>query len=470
MAQHDQVVDNGPGLAVRTDFNSALAALFSSNSGPIEPTVKVAGQLWFDTSAAGAPAGRLKVRNIDNTVWTDLLGAAGSFNVPLALTGLEASGVSKAYVGFVETDIGFGVRKAGNPAGSPIRFVWNDRADLTGTDRMQLSETGALLVGTLPANLPAGIRAGSIIGNNLVTAQAFGINTLIVEGPPAKWITQAAGFAALWTLDPANGNWGLSRTSASRAAGADFGASNSPIYGNGSDSHVRSHGAFIANNGMYAAGDASFGLAIYGNNRYFYYSPSWYEVWNGVNGDRSWVGGSTNYMWNRGSDASFFVAGAAFKPGGGAWADSSDSRIKNVTGDYEKGLAEIIALRPVRYTFKGNDTPNPANALPTTPQSQPQSAGGPVPMVTATEQDYEEAPYPNSPHYLQATSGQEFIGLIAQEAEQYLPSMVTQVEGWIDGVKIADMRNLDTGPLLFAIVNALKEVNTRLVALEGGTA
>jgi hypothetical protein len=64
MAQHDQVIDNGPGLAVRTDINAALAALFSSNSGTVEPTVKVAGQLWFNTST-----GRMQVRNSANTAW-----------------------------------------------------------------------------------------------------------------------------------------------------------------------------------------------------------------------------------------------------------------------------------------------------------------------------------------------------------------------------------------------------------------
>ncbi|MCA1404705.1 phage tail protein [Ensifer sp. IC3342] len=72
MAQHDQVIDNGPGLAVRTDINAALAALFSSNSGAVEPAVKVAGQLWFNTSS-----GQLQMRNAANTAWTSLTGSLG---------------------------------------------------------------------------------------------------------------------------------------------------------------------------------------------------------------------------------------------------------------------------------------------------------------------------------------------------------------------------------------------------------
>lgn len=69
MAQHDMVVDNGSGLAVRTDTNAALQALASTSMGPVEPTVKYAGQLWLDTSVA--PNGVLRVRNQANAAWVD---------------------------------------------------------------------------------------------------------------------------------------------------------------------------------------------------------------------------------------------------------------------------------------------------------------------------------------------------------------------------------------------------------------
>ncbi|WP_042778020.1 hypothetical protein [Sinorhizobium fredii] len=89
MAQHDQVIDNGPGLAVRTDFNAALAALFSSSSGAVEPAVKVAGQLWFNTST-----GKLTMRNAGNTAWQPLADEmSGTVNVstpPATFTGTTA--------------------------------------------------------------------------------------------------------------------------------------------------------------------------------------------------------------------------------------------------------------------------------------------------------------------------------------------------------------------------------------------
>lgn len=70
MSQHDMVVDDGPGLAVRTDMNAAIQALASCSSGPIEPTVKYPGQIWLDTSVA--PNGHLRQRDQGNTAWIDV--------------------------------------------------------------------------------------------------------------------------------------------------------------------------------------------------------------------------------------------------------------------------------------------------------------------------------------------------------------------------------------------------------------
>jgi hypothetical protein len=46
------------------------------------------------------------------------------------------------------------------------------------------------------------------------------------------------------------------------------------------------------------------------------------------------------------------VNGSAAKPGGGTWSSFSDSRLKNVAGDYEYGLEEIRKLHPVKYSYK----------------------------------------------------------------------------------------------------------------------
>lgn len=80
MAQHDQVIANGPGLDVRGDVNAALAALFSNSSGTTEPSVKLPYQLWADTTA-----NVLKIRNAANNAWLDVMPLAGWSTDVLAL-------------------------------------------------------------------------------------------------------------------------------------------------------------------------------------------------------------------------------------------------------------------------------------------------------------------------------------------------------------------------------------------------
>jgi hypothetical protein len=67
MAQHDYVIANGTGAAVRSDLNDAFAAIVSQNSGTTEPATTYAYQFWADTSA-----GVLKLRNAANNAWITL--------------------------------------------------------------------------------------------------------------------------------------------------------------------------------------------------------------------------------------------------------------------------------------------------------------------------------------------------------------------------------------------------------------
>jgi hypothetical protein len=126
------------------------------------------------------------------------------------------------------------------------------------------------------------------------------------------------------------------------------------------------------------------------------------------------------------------AVGDAYKAGGGPWADSSDERIKRVLGKYKHGLDQILALNPVRFVYKGNDT----TELPSGAQ----------------------APFTNSAHRAAATTGKEFIGLIAQEAEGPMPEMVSTQQAYLDGVRVDDLRMLDPSPLVFALINAVKEL------------
>jgi hypothetical protein len=141
------------------------------------------------------------------------------------------------------------------------------------------------------------------------------------------------------------------------------------------------------------------------------------------------------------SDGNMSITQQGYKPGGGSWADSSDARIKTITGAYTQGLDAIKRLDPVRYVFKGNDA------------------------VQWTLPDGKKTDRPStSPHA--DVLGREFIGLIAQAVEMPMPEMVTKADGWIDGVPVTDLRMLDPNALTYALINAVKELAAKVTALE----
>ena len=77
MAQHDYVIANGTGAAVRSDINNGLAAIVSNNSGATEPATMYAYQWWADTTT-----GLLKIRNAANNGWVTV-GTLASANLGL---------------------------------------------------------------------------------------------------------------------------------------------------------------------------------------------------------------------------------------------------------------------------------------------------------------------------------------------------------------------------------------------------
>jgi len=166
--------------------------------------------------------------------------------------------------------------------------------------------------------------------------------------------------------------------------------------------------------------------------------------------------GSGELQWNTHLS---LQAGSGWKPGGGQWDAVSDIRIKDVKGEYTRGLADLIKLRPVIYTYKGNDCKmRPSNLV-----EQPSEDG----MILLHEKEEPTAPYRNSQHYQAAVDQEEFVGLVAQEVEPVFPTMVRQRPGWINNVPVTDMKTLHTSELIYALVNAVKELSAKVAALEG---
>jgi hypothetical protein len=127
-----------------------------------------------------------------------------------------------------------------------------------------------------------------------------------------------------------------------------------------------------------------------------------------------------------GPDGFQVYEGSAWKPDGGPWlAPASDRRVKTDVAGYDRGLDAICRLQPVRYRFNG---------LGDTPRDDDRTR----------------------------------IGLIADDVIDAMPEMVGERLGKLspDDPDDVAIKTLDTGPLTYALVNAVKELAAKITALE----
>jgi len=107
-----------------------------------------------------------------------------------------------------------------------------------------------------------------------------------------------------------------------------------------------------------------------------------------------------------------FSVTTVYKTGGGSFTATSDERLKDIRGSYDKGLDAILALEPIRFNYKDR-------------------------------------------------TRDEFVGVSAQKVrETQLASMVrVQEDGYLA---------VDNSELIYALVNAIKELNQKVEDLESG--
>ena len=101
------------------------------------------------------------------------------------------------------------------------------------------------------------------------------------------------------------------------------------------------------------------------------------------------------------------VNGSAAKPGGGSWSVFSDIRLKDLNGNYERGLSEISQLNPVKYNYKENNE-------------------------------------------LGLPSQKEFVGFVAQDIQKVIPEAV---ETGSDGYLL-----INNDPIILTMINAIKDL------------
>ena len=152
MAQHDYVIANGTGAAVRSDLNNGLAAIVSQNSGATEPATMYAYQWWADTTT-----GLLKIRNSANNAWVTV-GTLASANLGLAaLASPTFTGTVTAPTFTASTAVNIPLGSAGSPTlfftGDSNTGLFSPGADAIalatdGTNRLHITSGGLVGIGT----------------------------------------------------------------------------------------------------------------------------------------------------------------------------------------------------------------------------------------------------------------------------------------------------------------------------------
>jgi len=117
MAEHDFIIDNGTGSAVRADINSVLQAIASNNSKSGALTTNYAFQWHVDTSD-----GLLKIRNAANNGYVTV-GTAASTNLGLMpqAGGTFTGKITHNYTSSLTIPSGTTAQRDGSPAVGMLR-------------------------------------------------------------------------------------------------------------------------------------------------------------------------------------------------------------------------------------------------------------------------------------------------------------------------------------------------------------
>jgi hypothetical protein len=152
MAQHDYVIANGTGAAVRSDINNGLAAIVSNNSGATAPSTTYAYQWWADTST-----NLLKLRNGANSSFITV-GDLTATNLGLAaLASPTFTGTVTIPTATISTGAGIPLASAASPAiyftGDTNTGIYSPGADqfaitTGGSGRVFVDSSGRVGLGT----------------------------------------------------------------------------------------------------------------------------------------------------------------------------------------------------------------------------------------------------------------------------------------------------------------------------------
>jgi hypothetical protein len=423
-------------------------ALHAASKGYVDTMLPLAGgTLTGALTLSGAPTTALMAATkgyVDGAALPvaggSLTGAIG-FNISIAPPGTGALGTDgtrlQLYPRTVGTDPGIGIGVTSAAMFLAVRGAWDafeffantaQIAILAGTGTLSL--LNLLSVGSL-SGVPANAGPAQVLA--IGSGQALMLAGLINTTMAGNLYNSAGGMryvsanpAAYFSVSHTDFAWA---TAPSGSAGATVAAFTTLATLNG--------GGFSVPNGNIAAGgiygftgcsaylgqNSAGGLYLYRQDAptqyHHIYSSSSYLFFYYNDG----VSTNTQLAYYDSSGNLTIAGGTATKPGGGSWAGSSDSRLKTAVAPYTASLEAICALKPISYAYNGR-------------------AGLP--------------------------EGRTFYGLAAEDVEPVMPEMIGRYLAKLDPDDAADteLLTVDTTPMIFALVNAVRELKARIEALE----
>ena len=425
----------GTSEIMRFDFADTTAYMVGIGGAPVKITTNIATlQVYGASSGGGFRFGRDSTK--EGCIYHDGTNILFQSYTPSLGTFLTITGSTGAAT-FASTIASGAITSSGIVSGSQLRL---DNATFT---RVATPDGGGGFAGGYNVTYSSGVKhdsTGSAAGfyyssSTGVTLYAAASQSAGTALTPVA--TFAQGGAATFASTIASG--AITSTGSSTIGAA---AGTGLTLGTGSDTGNNRHFLKFVNGG-YAAAVAP-GSVSDGDKVIFYDPGSSYRTLIGIDGNANmylqsgsaffWYTGATPTVSMRlkttglgiGIDPSTQLelsTDSAQKPSTNTWSITSDERIKHNVSNFTDGLSVVKQITPKWYEYNGRGS--------------------------TKNQD-----------------GERHIGIIAQELAPVAPYMVRVGKGVLDGEVVEDIHAYEGHALAFVLVNAIKELTTRLEALE----
>jgi len=410
-----------------TNFNSGITGFTGGNlsiTGSITASGSITGASFTSPSGvpqfAGGATGQIPYQTATNTTaytptpttgsYLSWNGSAYTWSTGSVTTAANLAGGSTWSIPYQTSPNNTGFL---TPSGAtPLTLQWNGSAVLWAAGGA-VSSFSAGTTGFTPSS-PTGsaVVLGGVLntanGGTQVSSSGASGNVLVSNG--TVWTSQspaAAGIAALTDTNNFTGTNNYSTAASIAMTGSSIGDQRVGVTYSTYSSGLSATSLQLGTSGtgiVYDTASKSIGF-LNGGGSNILITPT-----SGT------IGLSNNTIYTSAVDA---IKGGSST----AWIATSDIRLKNNIQDYTKGLDLLNQIKPRTWVYNGK--------------------GG-------------------------STQGAEGLGVVADEIEQVLPSVIRTIPGKLnpEDTEKTDIKHVDTTEITWLLVNAVKELSAKVTALE----